>query len=320
MKVNVEDQSGVKKVLHIEVPAEEVTVRNWTGAYSQLKKNAKIKGFRPGKAPRSVLERLYGKDVKADVSGQLIQKGWIEALKETELKVLGSPKVDPPELVPGSDYAFDAEVEVEPVIDDIDFKGLKLNKSKYSVGDEEIDIQLKMIRKNLAERKTIEEERPVAMEDFVVIDYEGFQDGQAHKDTAKTENFVTQVGQGQVVKDLDEGLVGMRVGEEKDINVTFPDDYFNKSLAGQNLVFKVKLNEIREEILPELNDEMAQNVGEQFKTLDDLKAAIRENLENGYAKRWNRSSTSRYSVRFWKKPTFRSTRGPGAKRAGPYRP
>jgi trigger factor len=284
MKVSVEDQSMVKKVLHIEVPQEDV-VRELDSAYQQLKKTAKIKGFRPGKAPRGVLERLYRKDVHADVSAKLIQNAFVEALKETNLNIVGSPKVDPPELSDQSAYAFDAEVEVHPEIADIDYKGLELTRNQYSVTDEEIDMQLKMLRTNMAKRQKIDEDRPAQAGDLVVIDYEGFQDGKPHEETRKTENFITKIGEGQVVKDLDEGLKGMKAGEEKEVEVQFPEDYFSKSLAGQKLVFKIKLHEIREEILPELNDEFARNVSDKFENLDALKAKIRENLEGGYAKR-----------------------------------
>ncbi len=284
MKVSVEDQSTVKKVLHIEVPQEDV-VRELDSAYQQLKKTAKIKGFRPGKAPRSVLKRLYRKDVHADVSAKLIQNAFVEALKETNLNIVGSPKLDPPELSDQSAYVFDAEVEVHPEIADIDYKGLELTRNQYSVTDEEIDMQLKMLRTNMAKRQKIDEDRPAQAGDLVVIDYEGFQDGKPHEETRKTENFITKIGEGQVVKDLDEGLKGMKAGEEKEVEVQFPEDYFSKSLAGQKLVFKIKLHEIREEILPELNDEFARNVSDKFENLDALKAKIRENLEGGYAKR-----------------------------------
>lgn len=284
MKVTVEDRSSVKKVLHIEVDRERVT-RELDKAYGELKKTAKIKGFRPGKAPRSVLERMFRKDVHADVVSQLIQESFVEALKETNLNMVGHPKVDPPELQDQSDYTYDAEIEVQPVIDDIDYKGMKLQKSTYAVSDEELELQLNMVRKNLAERRKIEEHRPVRVGDIVVIDYEGFQDGSSHEATQKTENFSAQVGEGQVVKDLDEGLVGMQPGEEKEIDVQFPEDYFNKSLAGQKLVFKVKLNEIREEILPELNDEFAKSVSDQFDSLQALKDQITQNLKSGYEKR-----------------------------------
>ena len=284
MKVTVEDQSSVKKVLHIEVPQEKV-VSEFNKAYSELKKTAKIKGFRPGKAPRSVLERMYRKDVNADVSSKLIQEAFIEAIKETELDIVGSPQVDPPELEDKSDYAFDATVEVRPEIADISYKGLELTKSKYEVSAEELDVQLKMLQRNMAKHNKIEEERPVKLGDVAVIDYEGFKDGQPHAATPRSENFVVKLGEGRVVKDLDDGIVGMTVGEEKEVDVTFPDDYFGKELAGEQIVFKVKLTEIREEVLPEIDDELAKGLGDKFESLEMLKETIRENLQSGYEKR-----------------------------------
>ena len=284
MKFTVEDRSSVKKVLHIEVPHADVA-KEIDEAYQNLKKTAKIRGFRPGKAPRSLLERLYHKDVMVDVRGKLIQNAFIDALQQSALKMIGSPKIDPPELNEKEAFVFDAELEVPPEINDLDTSGVTLTKTRYRISDEEVDIQLKLLRKNLAQRRKIDPPRPVQSGDIAVLDYEGYQNGQPHEETRKTENFVTQVGEGQIVKDLDEGLIGMQVDEEKEIDVVFPDDYFNKSLAGQKLVFKVKLNEIREEILPELDDEFAKSVSAQFETLDDLKQKIRENLQNGYDKR-----------------------------------
>lgn len=284
MKVTVEDQSSVKKVLHIEVP-EDLVGRELDNAYNELKKTVKVKGFRPGKVPRPVLERMYRKDVHADVSSKLIQEGFLAALKLNDLNIVAPPKVDPPELKEKSPYAFDAVVEVRPEISDLNFKGLGLNKSKYELSEEEIDLQLKMLQRNMAQHKKVETDRAVQQGDMAVIDYEGFKDGQPHEATKKTENFNVKVGEGRVVKDLDDGLVGMKPGEEKEVDVTFPEDYFNKDLVGQKLIFKVKLHEIREEILPELNDEFATSLSDQFKTLEDLKIKIRENLQNGYDKR-----------------------------------
>ncbi len=284
MKVTVEDQSTVKKVLHIEISQEKV-VGELNDAYAQLKKTAKIKGFRPGKAPRSVLQRLYGKDVNADVSGKLIQAAFMDALKETELKIVGSPQVDPPELKDQSPYAFDAVIEVHPEIADIEFKGLKLNKTVYNASDEEVDVQLKVLQKNLTKREKIAENRPLAQGDVAVIDYEGFKDGKPFKPVEKTENFTLKVGEGQIVKDLDDGLVGMQIDEHKEIEVTFPQDYYNKEMAGQNLVMQAKLNEIREEIIPDLDDEFARSISDKFDSLETLKQKIRENLEEGYEKR-----------------------------------
>ena len=283
MKVTVEDRSSVKKVMHIEVPEAEVT-RALDDAYKTLKKTAKVKGFRPGKTPRGVLERLYKKDVHADVVSKLIQDAYVDALKETELKVVGSPVVDPPELADKADYCFDAEVEVQPEIADIDFTGLTLKKTLYNASDEEIDVQIKMMQKNLAKREPIDEQRPAQSGDFVQVDYEGFKEGKPFEETKKTENFVIKLGDGHISEDFDKGVEGMNPGDEKEITVTFPDDYFNKKLAGHTVDFKVKLNEIRKEVLPEIDDEMAKQLG-PFSNMDEVREKIKENLTEGYNKR-----------------------------------
>jgi trigger factor len=283
MKVTVEDRSSVKKVMHIEIPEADVT-RALDDAYKTLKKTAKVKGFRPGKTPRNVLERLYKKDVHADVTGELIQTAYVDALKETELKVVGSPTVDPPELDPKSAYQFDAEVEVQPEIADIDFTGLTLKRTNYAASEEEVAAQLKMMQKNLAKRELIDEVRAAQEGDFVQVDYEGFKDGKPFEETSKTENFVFKLGEAHISEDLDKGVVGMNPGDEKEITVVFPEDYFNKKLAGHTVDFKLKLNEIRKEVLPEIDDEMAKQLG-PFTTMDEVKEKIRENLTQGYEKR-----------------------------------
>lgn len=284
MKVTVENQSSVKKVLHIEVPSE-VVVRELDKAYGELKKTAKIKGFRPGKAPRGVLERMFRKDVHADVSSKLVQEAFLEAVQQEDLKIVGPPTVEPPALKDKEAYAFDAAVEVRPEIAELNPKGLTLTKSKYRVSDEEIAMQLKMLQRNLARQNKIEEDRSLRTGDVAVIDYEGFKDGNPYAATGKTENFVVKLGEGRIVKDLDDGLVGMTVGGEKEIEVTFPDDYFSKELAGQRIQFKVRLNEIRDEVLPPLDDDLAKSISDQFDSLKALEAKIRENLQNGYDKR-----------------------------------
>jgi trigger factor len=283
MKVTVEDQSSVKKVLHIEIPAEDVT-RELDRAYRDLKRNAKVKGFRPGKTPRSVLERLYKKDVNADVSSRLIQESFIEAIKEQDLSIVGQPQLDPPELNANQAYQYEATVEIKPDIEDVDFKGLNLNKTQYEVSDGETEAQLSMLQKRLARQEKIETARPLQEGDFALIDYEGFKDGEAFEETARTENFTLKIGDGHIHKDFDQQLVGMNPGETKEITVNFPDDYFNAKLATLRIDFNVTLNEIRQEVLPEIDDEMAKSLG-KFETLDELKSAIIKNLTEGYEKR-----------------------------------
>jgi trigger factor len=283
MQVTVEDISSVKKTLHVEIPREEV-VREIDKAYDEIKKNAKIKGFRPGKAPRSVLEKMFKKDVLADVSSRLIQSSFIDALKEKDLRVVGRPKLDPPEIDLSRPYTYAATVEVAPSIADIDWKGMTLKRSQYRVGDAEVDTQLKMLQKNLARLQKIADLRPLREGDHALIDFEGFQDGRPYAGAPKTENFTLKVGAGAVIKEFDQQLIGMTAGETREFPVTFPAGYANKALAGQTVHFQVSLSEIREEILPEINDEFAKSAG-RFETLAELKEKIFANLTQGYEKR-----------------------------------
>ena len=283
MQVTVEDVSSVKKILHIEIPEDKV-VRELDNAYKNLKKTAKIKGFRPGKAPRSVLERLYKKDVHIDVSSKLLQDSFVEAIKETDLNIVGNPKIDPPGLDEKGPYKYDATVEIKPEIEEIDFKGLTLKKNLYRVTDQEMDAQVAMLQKNLAQQKPITEDRAAQKDDFVLVDYEGFKDGKPFAETQKTENFTMKIGTGHILKTFDEQLIGMKPGDEREIKVNFPEDYFNDKLANLEINFQVTLHEIREEVLPEIDDEFAKRLG-QYETLEDLKNAITDNLNQGYAKR-----------------------------------
>ena len=283
MQVTVEDVSSIKKIMHIEIPQDEVT-RELDKAYNHLKKNAKIKGFRPGKAPRSVLVRMFKKDVHADVSSRLIQSSFTDALKETELNIVGYPKVDPPEMEAAEPYRYSATVEIAPVIDDLDYKGMKLERSKYEINDDEINAQLSMLQKNMAQLEPIKEDRGLENGDFALIDYEGFKDGQPFEATALTQDFTLKIGDGVILPEFDEQLIGLKSGGEKEFKIAFPEDYFNAQLAGHELDFKVSLNDIRTETLPEIDDELAKKVG-PYESLDALKDAMTANLKQGYDKR-----------------------------------
>ncbi len=283
MKVTVEDVSTVKKILHFEIPAEKVA-SELDDAYKTLKKTAKIKGFRPGKAPRSVLERMFRKDVHTDVTSKLLQETFIEAIRERELNIVGNPQIDPPELQADGPYNYDATVEIPPVIDDYEFKGLNLEKTMYAASDGETEAQLAMLQKNLAEKKPIAEARALQADDYALIDYEGVKDGQPFEDTARTENYTLKIGTAQITKEFDDALVGMQKGETKEFTVTFPEDYFNEKLKGLEITFTATVNDIMEEVLPEVNDDLAKKLG-QFQTLDELKTTIQNNLKSGYDKR-----------------------------------
>ena len=283
MDVTIESVNSVKKILHIEVPRETVKAEV-DSAYTAIKKTAKIKGFRQGKAPRSVLARMFKKDVHADVVSKLIQNSLIEAIQSNNLNVVGEPMMDPPELNEDEPYKYDTTIEIKPEIPPVDYKGLKLQQTTYTISDAEIDTQLEMLRRNIAQYNEISEKRPVEKGDMVLLDYEGFKDGEPFEHTPKVEKQSMKVGSGRIHPTFDEKIVGMEIDDEKIFEVTFPEDHFNKNLSGQTILYKVLLTGIREEILPELNDDFAKKFG-PYDNLDALKQEIRNNLEKGYEKR-----------------------------------
>ncbi|MCG8633131.1 MAG: trigger factor [Desulfobacterales bacterium] len=283
MQVKIEDQSSIKKVLSFEIPKEKVA-KELNKAYNELKKNADIKGFRKGKIPRKVLENRFAADVHADVAPRLIQEVFIEAVQEHELNIVGGPQMDPPELNPEADYVFDITVEVKPELDDIEFEGIELEKTMYEVSDAEIESQIYMIQKTMAKKETVTEERPVGETDFVLIDYEGFLNGESFDPTPKVENYVMGINQGTLPKEFSEKLIGAIPVQDLEIEVPYAEDYYDDNLKGKTIVYKVTLKEIQEEILPEANDDLVKDLG-KFETLDEVKASIRENLEKGIAQR-----------------------------------
>ncbi|MDD2318046.1 MAG: trigger factor [Desulfobacterales bacterium] len=283
MHFTVEDLSSVKKKIHVEIP-EEAVAREVEAAFNRLKKKAKIKGFRPGKAPRAVLERQYRKDVYEDVVSQLVRDHYWEAVKKSECKVLGTPEIDAPEFEGKGSFGFDAVVEVSPEIGEIDYKAINLKKSRYKVDDEQIETQLKILQRNMARFEAIQEDRPVAEGDHVVVDFEGFENSAPCPDVKKTEGFPIKLGTSRIHKQFDDGLVGMKVGETRNIEVNFEDDYFNKNLAGHTVEFRTTLKEIRQEVLPEINDSFAAELG-KYDNLDGLKKDIAANLERGFKNR-----------------------------------
>ncbi len=283
MQVTVEDVSDVKKKIHVEIPREEVA-KELDNAYRELKKNAKIKGYRPGKVPRPVLERHFKKDVHSDVVSNLVQNSYPEALKETELAVIETTDVDTPELDPEAAFTYNATVELKPELSEVDFKGMELKQTDYQADEKEVDQQIEMLRKHLAEYRPIEEDRPAAEGDYITIDYEGFKDGQPYEPTARTEDHAFKLGDSGFNEDFDKAIAGMKAGEQKEFDITFADDHTNAELAGQTITFQVTLKEIREEILPPVDDDMAQKLG-QFESLSQLREEIEKHLREGYEKR-----------------------------------
>lgn len=280
MKVEVEDISSIKKKLHIEIPKEDV-IREINKFYNKLQKSVKLKGFRPGKIPRSVLENRFKKEVASEVITQLINISYPKSLQKSDLLPLGNPQFDLPELVSGLEYKYSATIEVKPPITINQYTGLKLKKTIYKVSDNKIEEKLKILQRNHAQLKAIDDNRPVRAGDFVQIDYEGFKDGKLFPPVGKAENFIAEVGSKKLLKGVSDQLIGMTCGETKTFPVKFPDNYPAKDLAGEDVSFTATVKEIKKQILPEINDEFAKDLG-QFSNLEALKSAIRKEMERNF--------------------------------------
>ena len=265
-----------KYELEIEVSAEafeEALQRSY------LKNKAKItiNGFRPGKAPRKIIEKEYGEEVffedaVNDVYGPAIE----EAVKEAELTLVAAPDVEVTEVSKAAGVKFKATCTTKPVVDIKDYKGITVKKTVNAVTDEAVEHEIgHMLEKN--SRTISVDDRAAENGDDVVIDFEGFKDGVAF-DGGKAEKFTLKLGSGQFIPGFEDQVVGHNIGDEFDINVTFPEDYQAKELAGAPVVFKIKLHEIKTTELPELDDDFVQDVSE-FNTVEEYRADTRKDME-----------------------------------------
>jgi len=282
MQINVVDKSSVKKVLQCEIPQETIA-KELDSAYKELKNKANVKGFRKGKIPRKVLENKFSKDVHGDVLPKLIQQVFAKAIDDYDLKVISSPQMDPPELDPASAYCFDITVEVKPEIEDLDYEGMELDKTLYEVSEDEIEAQIHMIRKTMASKKTVTEERAVKSDDFVLIDYQGSIDGKPFDATPLIENFVMAIGANTMPEEFSSKMVGVIPEQDLEIEVAYSDKDGDQALAGKTVVYKVKVKEIQEEVMPE-DDVLIKDLG-KYENLDQVKDDIRANLLKGYEQR-----------------------------------
>ncbi len=283
MKVEIENLSEVKRKLRIEVDSSEVT-HEVDKAYRDLGKKAKVKGFRPGKVPRSVLELYYQKQVEQEVSDTLVRRSLGEALKDHELAPvnLNWPE-PPPQVVPGEDYRYTVELEIPPDFKVEDYLELELSAPEVQVTDAEVEARLEEIRQHNATLKPAAEGRGVQEGDFVVLDYQAFFAAQA-VEGAKAEGTYMEVGKGRFNQDFERNLVGLRPGAESRFAVDLPNDFANPLLAGKEVEFQVKIHEVKEKVEPELDDAFAQNLGGNFKTVADLREAVREDIIKGKEK------------------------------------
>jgi trigger factor len=276
MKSVVEEISPVKKKLNIEVEPDSVK-REMDKAFKDVAKKAKIHGFRPGKAPMNIVEKHYGEEVRSEVRSRLISDSYLMAIRENKLSPVDMPQIENiSALTKDSLLSYTATVEVRPNITLGVYDGLEVKETDLAVTEEELNQTLDRLREMYAQLEVVEGQT-LAKDHTAIIDFEGFLDGKSIEG-AKAVDHVLAIGSGNLIPGFEEQLIGMNKGETRDIQVTFPADYTNKEIAGKETRFTVTLKEVKKKVLPELNDEFAKDTGGN-KTVDELKARIREDLE-----------------------------------------
>ena len=275
MSVQVENLEKNMAKLTIEVSAEDLE-KALESAYQKQKKQISVPGFRKGKVPRAMIEKMYGVDVfYEDAANALMQQNYAAAVDESGIDIVSRPTVDVVQIEKGKPFIFTAEVAVKPEVTLGKYMGVTVTKIDTSVSDEEVDEALEKERNNNARTINVTD-RPVAQGDTAVIDFEGFVDGVAFEG-GKGENHSLEIGSHTFIDTFEDQLVGKNVGDEVDVNVTFPEQYQAADLAGKPATFKVKINEIKAKELPELDDEFASEVG-GCDTLDQYKEEVKQKI------------------------------------------
>ncbi|OPL15872.1 MAG: hypothetical protein AVO38_09275 [delta proteobacterium ML8_D] len=278
MKVKVEDIGPIQKRLSVEIPADVVS-KEFDSAYNELKKGANIKGFRKGKAPRSILERHYGPQVENEVLGKLIKQSLPDALKEANVDLILDPQMDSTSpLKTAEAFSYSAVLDIWPEFEVPKYKGIELEEPLVEVSEKEINEQLEALRRHFATVEGVEEDRPVKKGDLAVIDYTGEINGEPVQGIAE-ENYYLEVGAGYFNAVFEEKMLGMTRGSERYIEVSYPEDALNAKVAGHTVRFRVVLKAIKERILPELNDDFAKQVSANIKDVEELRNRMRSQLE-----------------------------------------
>ncbi|MBD8068876.1 trigger factor [Bacillus sp. PS06] len=277
MSAKWEKLEGNQGILTIEVDAEKVN-EGLDAAFKKVVTKVNIPGFRKGKVPRGMFEKRFGvESLYQDALDILLPEAYSQAIEETGIEPVDRPEVDVEQIEKGKSLIFTAKVTVKPEVKLGDYKGLEVETLDATVTDEDVDAELKQLQERNAEL-VVKEEGTVENGDTVVLDFEGFVDGEAFEG-GQADNYSLEIGSGSFIPGFEEQLVGLSNGEEKDVEVTFPEEYHAENLAGKPATFKVKIHEIKSKELPQLDDEFAKDVDDEVETLAELKAKTKTRLE-----------------------------------------
>lgn len=292
MNATVERLENHRVALEVEVGPEAVD-RALEKAYRKLVKRVTIPGFRKGKAPRSIFERYVGRAALWDEAlDEIVTNAYLEAVQETGIEPIDQPTIDLKPDFDANRVAFRAEVLVKPEVALGDYRSLRLAPEPVAVTEQDVDQALERLREQRAELVAVEDERPVQNGDFVVIDFQGRLADGSPIERGSAEGYMVEIGSGQLIDGIEEGIVGMRVDETREIPAKFPEDYGVSELAGKDAVFTVTVREIKQRRLPELSDDFAREVGE-YGSLEELRAELKNSLERSARERAEREFRER---------------------------
>jgi trigger factor len=276
MQVQINKLSPVLVEFDVEVAADRVK-SEMDKAFAAVSKTARVRGFRPGKAPRRVLTHMFGARIAADVAQRLVDETFPEAVSNHNLQPVSSPAIEPQKIEDNKPFAYKARFEIVPEIESVSYDGLEAKRPKVEVKKEQIDEQLEALRREHSTLEPPKKERATAKGDVVTIDFTIEVDGKPVGD-AGAEDFQAELGDGTLLPPIDEALTGKKVGDSADASVEMPANHPHAGLRGKTAVFKLTIKDMKERVLPELDDELAKDVGEEFAKLDDLKKDIEKRI------------------------------------------
>jgi trigger factor len=275
MKVNLETLSSTERKLDVFLQPELVKEK-LEEVFKEFQKSAKVKGFRPGKVPRRVIESVYGKQIFNEVSSRLVSDSFQEALQEASVTPVSRPNLTTDRVETDKEFHYSAVFEIIPDFEVDDYIGIELKREKVEVEEDEVSTVLDRLRNRSADAKPIENDREAAEGDVVMIDYEGTLEGKSLEDLKKSDvQFV--LGEGQLIPEFEDAIIGLKKGEVKNFDVSYGEDFQVREAAGETVNFELRLKDILERTLPNLDDEFAKDLGEE--NLESLKKKIREDLE-----------------------------------------
>lgn len=277
MEIVVENLSDLTRKLTITLPKETVGPA-LEKALAKINKEVKLKGFRRGKIPQSVLEKNFGEQVKAEVGEKLVQDSYFDAIEQEKLEPVVHPEITEHSFPENGSFVYVAMVDIKPQFDLTAYKGLEVERPVVTVSEEEIDKEIALLQRHQAVLQTADADHGIALDDIAIVDFQGFHDGKAMKEV-QNQNFNVDIGMHRLGKDFEDKLLGLKKGDKTLYEITFPTDYPNPMLAGKNVEFKVDVKDVKVRIKPALDDEFAKDIKPELNTLEDLKQDIRTRLQ-----------------------------------------